>query len=117
MKASEIQKSATPYCVVYVTTASEQDAQVLSQALVSEKLAACVNRIGPILSTYVWQDELQQDTEYLLVIKARQSDFERLQQRIEALHPYDLPEILALPVVAGSEKYLNWLGQSTERSS
>ena len=88
----------------------------MSQALVSEKLAACVNQIGPMLSTYAWQGEIQQDTEYLLVIKARQSDLDLLQQRIEALHTYDLPEILALPIVAGSEKYLNWLGQSTERS-
>ena len=105
------------YCVVYVTTGSLAEAQSLSKMLVSEKLAACVNRIGPLVSTYEWQGELQEDTEYLLVIKARRDDFDLLQQRIEAMHSYDLPEILALPVEAGSANYLNWLGQATERRS
>ncbi len=117
MKAREIQNKSAQYCVVYVTTASEQEAKLLSQTLVSEKLAACVNRVGPMVSTYAWQGQIQEDTEYLLVIKARCSDFDLLQARIETLHTYDLPEILALPVLTGSEKYLNWLGQATERTS
>ncbi len=103
-------------CVVYMTASSEAEAQTLAQALVSERLAACVNRVGPIVSTYVWEGELQQDTEYLLIAKTRRSLVPMLSKRVKALHSYDLPEVIALPVVAGLPAYLDWISQSTQES-
>ena len=108
--------SSTEYCVVYVTAGSEAEARSLADALVKEQLAACVNRVGPIESTYVWDGEVQHDSEFLLVIKTRRALIEALTARVQALHSYDLPEVIALPIVAGSPAYLEWLGQSTQES-
>lgn len=104
-------------CVVYITTDSEQAADRLAAALVQEKLAACVNRIGPIQSTYIWQDQLQQDTEYLLMVKTSPARLAALQQRVQELHTYDLPEIIAVPVVAGLPAYLDWINTQTQEST
>ena len=105
---------ASDYCLVYVTVGSEAQAQEMAQALVSEKLAACVNRIGPMQSTYLWQGEIQADTEFLLMIKTRQSLFDSLSQRVSELHSYELPEIIALPLIHGLPAYLQWIQDSTK---
>lgn len=104
------------YCVVYLTAASLEQAQQLADALVQERLAACVNRVGPVHSTYIWQDELCQDQEYLLIVKTRQALLPALTARVQALHSYDVPEVIALPLVAGLETYLNWMGTQTRSS-
>lgn len=105
--------SMPEHCVVYVTASSESEARTLANALVSEGLAACVNRVGPIQSSYLWQGELHDDSEYLLIAKTRRSLVEALGRRVKALHSYDLPEVIALPIVAGLPAYLDWIGSST----
>jgi len=84
----------------------------IAEVLVSEKLAACVNHLPGVHSTYVWKGELQRDTEVLLLIKTTQQQLETVAARIEALHPYELPEFIALPVCAGSQRYLDWVRQN-----
>jgi periplasmic divalent cation tolerance protein len=79
---------------------------------VSEGLAACVNRVAGVRSTYRWQGRLCDDAEVLLVIKTPAERIATLCARLEALHPYDVPEVIALPIVAGAERYLAWLGQT-----
>lgn len=101
-------------CVVYITAGSEAEAQSLAQALVSERLAACVNRVGPMTSTYIWEGELQQDSEFLLIAKTRRSLVTALSERVKTLHSYSLPEVIALPIVAGLPAYLDWISQSTQ---
>ena len=96
------------FLVVYIT-ASGQDARDLAGALVREKLAACVNRIPGIESTYTWEGQVERDTEDLLVVKTRADLFGRLKERVQALHAYDVPEIIAIPIVDGSESYLEWM--------
>ena len=108
--------NASDHCVVYITAGSEAEASTLANSLVSEGLAACVNRIGPMQSTYVWEGKLEQDTEYLLIAKTRLALLETLTARIQALHSYSTPEIIALPIVGGSAAYLNWIRQSTQES-
>lgn len=98
--------------VVLVTAGSEAEAMELGNVLVSEKLAACVN-IVPIQSLYTWQGSLQKDIEWQLLIKTDLARFEALEKRIQALHSYEVPEIIALPVVAGNAAYLNWIGEQT----
>ncbi|MGV3525833.1 MAG: divalent-cation tolerance protein CutA [Candidatus Sericytochromatia bacterium] len=102
------------HCVVYVTTASEAEAQHLAEILVKERLVACVNRVGPMTSTYLWEGELQQENEYLLILKTRVARLPALTDRITTLHSYSVPEVVALPILGGSAAYLNWVSQSTE---
>jgi len=84
----------------------------IARALVGEGLAACVNR-APVASVYRWQGRLCEETEQLLVIKTTPARYAALEMRLKTLHPYEVPEIIAIPVVAGSEAYLAWLGAVT----
>ncbi|MEO0539431.1 MAG: divalent-cation tolerance protein CutA [Cyanobacteria bacterium P01_A01_bin.105] len=96
--------------VVLVTASSEAEAQQLAQALVTERLAACVS-IVPIQSVYTWQGDLCNEIEYQLTIKTDLAHFSQLAQRIQALHSYDVPEIVALPIQQGTAAYLSWVRQ------
>jgi periplasmic divalent cation tolerance protein len=91
-----------------VTVASQDQAEAIAQALIEAHLAACVN-LWPIQSYYVWQTELCQDQEWQLLIKTDLRCFEALCAKITSLHSYEVPEIIALPIVAGWPPYLNWL--------
>ncbi len=84
----------------------------IAQALVSERLAACVNEIPGLTSTYIWEGRVQRETEVLLLIKTTRDRWQALEQRVKELHPYELPELIALPVCAGSAAYLEWLRQN-----
>jgi len=104
----------TPYIIVLITTPSEAVGQQLAQALLAEKLAACVNIIPAVNSFYIWKGEIQNDQEAMLVVKSRLDLFEdRLMPAVKALHPYDVPEIIALPILMGSKSYLDWIGEET----
>jgi periplasmic divalent cation tolerance protein len=103
----------TEFVVVLVTIGSRQDGEAMARTLVGERLAACVNVVGPIHSVYRWQGTVDEDEEHLLIIKTRRTRFVALEDRVRALHRYDTPEVIALPVTAGSAPYLDWLGAST----
>lgn len=96
-----------------VTVGAEEEGATIAKTLLAEKLAACVS-ITPINSFYTWQGKINQDREWQLLIKTRFNLFERLAQRIKTLHSYDVPEIIALPIVAGDSSYLNWIAENTE---
>lgn len=101
-------------CVVVLVTAGARDeAERVAEALVGEQLAACVNIVGPIRSIYRWEDQIQRDDEWLLLIKARTAQFDALAARVRALHSYQTPEVIALPISAGSLPYLEWLRRAT----
>jgi len=95
--------------VVLVTAGNLREGEGIAEALVTERLAACVNVLGPLRSVYRWEGVVQRDEEYLLLIKTRRDALARLANRIADLHSYTTPEVVALPVCAGSEAYLNWL--------
>jgi periplasmic divalent cation tolerance protein len=97
------------YCLVLVSAASEGEATAIAQSLVQSKLAACVS-LAPITSTYRWQDQVQTEPEWQLVIKTTLDCFDAVQQHVLALHSYEVPEILAVPILAGSALYLSWMG-------
>ena len=103
------------FSLVLVTIDSEALAQALAQALVEARLAACVS-LSPIQSVYRWQGTLHHDAEWQLIIKTDLSRCEELAQFITEHHPYDVPEILALPVSMGSTAYLQWLATQTQPS-
>jgi periplasmic divalent cation tolerance protein len=102
--------------VVFVTAASEEEAARLGRTLVEERLAACVNVIGPIRSIYRWEGAVREDAEHLLMMKARRVDVDALAARVRALHSYDVPEVVALDVTGGSAPYLAWVAAATDRS-
>jgi len=107
--------STPEFVVVLVTTSSAEEGARLGRALVEERLAACANVIGPIRSIYRWEGAVEEADEHLVVLKARGADVSALEARVRALHSYDVPEVLALPVTAGSAPYLAWLAAATER--
>jgi len=102
----------TEFIVVLVTSPSEEEAERLASRLVEEKLAACIN-VMPTTSLFHWEDRLSRENERLLVIKTRNSLFGKLEKRIKELHSYEIPEVIALPVVAGSKDYLDWVADNT----
>jgi periplasmic divalent cation tolerance protein len=101
--------AAYPAIVVLCTCPDESVAIDIAQVLVGEGLAACVNRLSPVQSTYRWAGRLCEGSEQLLMIKTIPARYEALEMRLKALHPYEIPEIIAIPVVAGSNQYLAWL--------
>lgn len=103
--------------VVLVTVPSVDTGTTLARALVDEHLAACVNVIPSVRSLYFWEGQRQEDTEALLVMKTGRDRYEALERRVLALHPYSVPEVLALPVESGSAAYVAWVRESvaTER--
>jgi periplasmic divalent cation tolerance protein len=104
---------ATDKLVVLVTSSTATEADHIAFRLVEERLAACVNVLeSPVRSTYRWQGKVETATEYLLVMKTSRAKFAALRDRVTALHSYDTPEVIALPIQAGAEKYLAWLGES-----
>jgi len=102
------------YILILVTAGSEPEAEKIARALVEERLAACVNIISPIRSIYRWEGKVQDDHEWLLVIKTQATHFAAIEARVKALHSYQVPEVIALPIVAGSEQYLGWLVSESE---
>lgn len=95
--------------IVFSTCANRDEARKIARAIVEERLAACVQLLGPIQSVYRWQGAVDESEETLLLFKTTQARFPPLEKRIAELHSYDTPEIIAVPVVSGSEKYLAWL--------
>ncbi|MEE2665941.1 MAG: divalent-cation tolerance protein CutA [Myxococcota bacterium] len=94
---------------VVLVTAPERVARELARALVGERLAACVNLVPGVRSIYRWQGEIEEDEEVLLVAKTQHDRVAALSQRVRELHPYDLPETLALSAAGGSAAYLAWV--------
>ncbi len=103
---------AKKYSVVMTTTDSQEEANRLSDLLVREKLAACVQSL-PITSTYSWEGQIVKDSEWLLLIKTKSETFKEIESILLANHSYDTPEIIQLPVEAGYLEYLAWINENT----
>jgi periplasmic divalent cation tolerance protein len=97
------------YIQVLTTVDSREAAQRIASALVEQRLAGCVQVIGPVWSTYWWEGEVASDEEWMCLIKSKLPLYRTLEEAIRAVHPYDVPEILAVPILEGSRAYLAWL--------
>jgi periplasmic divalent cation tolerance protein len=98
--------------LVLTTVARAEDAERIAEELVGRRLAACVNVLPGVRSIYRWKGALERDEERLLVVKTRADRFEALRETLLALHPYEVPEVVAVPIEAGSPAYLRWLDES-----
>ena len=103
----------TDYILVFITASSEKEGEKIANALVKERLAACVNLIGGMKSTFRWKGQISSEQEVLLIAKTKDKLFEKLKRRVIDLHSYEVPEVIALPILAGFEKYLNWIEKET----
>ncbi len=101
------------YLAIFCTVPDRETGLKISETLVKERLAACSNLLPGILSVYSWQGEIQHESEELMIIKSTEKQYEAIEKRIKALHPYQTPEIIALQLVRGSDSYLKWINQET----
>ena len=102
------------HIVVLITVPSIEVGEEVANALLEQNLAACVNIVAPIRSLYTWEDKICDDEEMLLIAKSRAELFEnQLVPAVQAIHPYEVPEIIALPILMGSKSYLDWIDEST----
>jgi periplasmic divalent cation tolerance protein len=99
------------FVIIFVTAGSAIEAERLARALVEERLAACVNRISSVKSVYRWQGKVEESEEELLIIKSRKELFASVEKRVSELHSYSVPEVVALPIIKGSQAYLQWLDE------
>jgi periplasmic divalent cation tolerance protein len=100
--------------IVLITASSRDEAGSIGTALVDERLAACVNIVPEVRSLFFWDGRMQDEREVLLIVKSRLPLMDRLIARVKSLHSYTVPEVIALPIIAGSPDYLAWLQEATE---
>jgi periplasmic divalent cation tolerance protein len=99
--------------VVFVTAASDEEAARIAEAVVSERLAACVNIVAGVRSVYRWEGKVMRENELLMVIKTTAERYAQLERRVKQLHSYSTPEVIACRIERGSDDYLNWLRDQT----
>ena len=103
------------YCVILITAKDAQEAQRIANRLLEEKLIACANIIKDVQSFFWWEGKIDQAKEVMLVIKTKRSLFARVAKAVKKAHSYNVPEIIALPIVAGYNPYLQWISASTKK--
>ncbi|MGB9671982.1 MAG: divalent-cation tolerance protein CutA [Candidatus Bathyarchaeales archaeon] len=100
------------YILVIVTTANKAEAEKIARALLDERLIACANIIGPAHSLFWWHGKIESAEEHVILMKTRKSLFAELSERVKALHSYEVPEIIAIPIIEGFEPYMKWIDNS-----
>ncbi|MDA8238799.1 MAG: divalent-cation tolerance protein CutA [Nitrospiraceae bacterium] len=103
----------TEFIIVLITAQKEEEAAEIAKDIVGKKLAACVNIVRGVRSIYRWRGKTEDEEEVLMVVKSRRTLFPDLMKRVKELHRYTVPEIIALPIIEGSEEYLGWLKEET----
>jgi periplasmic divalent cation tolerance protein len=97
------------FVIVIVTVPNQEEAKKIARTLLKERLIACANILSSVDSVFRWKGKIEDEKEVLILIKSKKSLFKKLSKRVRELHSYDVPEILALPIVEGSESYLEWM--------
>ena len=100
------------YVIVFMTVPDEKEVTKIVRSLLKERLIACANIVGPVSSLFWWEGKIDKASEFLVIMKSRKDLFKKLSERVKELHSYEVPEVIALPVIEGLPSYLNWLGAS-----
>lgn len=101
------------HVIVFVTASSPKEAEKIAHGLLGDKLAACVNIIKGISSLFFWNGKIDNAKEAMLIIKTKKTLIAKVIKKVKSLHSYEVPEIIAIPIMAGEKKYLNWINEST----
>lgn len=102
----------SPYVVVFMTASHKEEALKIVRRLLSERLIACANIVGPVSSLFWWKGKIGEASEFLVIMKSRKDLFKRLSKRVKETHSYEVPEVIALPVTEGLPSYLEWMSAS-----
>ena len=102
------------YCLMIFTAANQEEAEKIAQELVEKKMAACVN-VFDIASIYWWENQIEKGKEALGIIKTKRELIEKIVEEIKVSHSYECPEVIAIPIIAGSKEYLNWIDESVKK--
>ncbi len=105
------------HVIVYITASNTEEANVLAEALLKERLAACANVVESVKSIYWWKGALERDNESLIILKTTEGKFDALAERAKELHSYENPEIVAVPILKGSSDYLSWIDKEVDPKS
>jgi len=103
------------YVIVIVTVANREEAMKIVRSLLQERLIACANIVGPVSSIFWWEGKIDEASEFLVFMKSHENRFERLSEKVAEIHSYEVPEIIALPIIKGSPPYLEWLSDSLQQ--
>ncbi len=101
------------HLIVFTTVGTRRDARAIADILLQKRLAACVQIVGPVASSYRWRGKIARSKEWLCIIKTKRSRYAALEREIKRTHPYELPEIVAARIAAGSREYLRWMEEET----
>jgi periplasmic divalent cation tolerance protein len=101
------------FIVILVTASSEEEAKKIARSLVEKRLVACVNIIKDVQSIFRWKNKVSEEKELLLIIKTRKKLYKNVEEEVKNIHSYEVPEIIALPIIAGSKEYLYWIDSET----
>ena len=104
------------YIQLFTTTEKREDAEIIAREVVKKRLASCAQVVGPIKSTYWWKEKIEQTEEWLCIMKSRSDLYDELEEALKNIHPYEVPEIVAVPIVSGSQSYLEWLDNEVRSS-
>ena len=107
--------SKNDFCIVYVTINRKNTALEIAEKLIEERLAACCTIISNVESVYFWEGKVQHDGELLMMIKSHLSKFSELERIVSDIHPYEVPEIIAVPIAQGSKKYIDWFEKTINK--
>jgi len=102
------------YIFVVMTAANMEEAVKIVRCLLDERLIACANIVGPVSSLFWWEGKIDEASEFLVFMKSHRSLFKRISERVKEIHSYQVPEVIALPIIEGSPPYLEWLGASLQ---
>jgi periplasmic divalent cation tolerance protein len=100
--------------VIFITTGTDGEARQVAEALLDQRKAACVNIVPTVRSLFWWEDRIDSDQESLLIVKSRASLLDEIVRLVKGVHSYDVPELIALPIIGGNPEYLNWIGEETQ---
>ncbi len=103
--------------VIFITCANRKEADKIGNELVAQKLVACVNIIDKVSSIFWWQKKVDSANEVLLIAKSKKSLMEKIIKQVKSLHSYEVPEVIALPIISGNKEYINWINESVRQSA
>jgi periplasmic divalent cation tolerance protein len=108
-QASEKNYRGMMFIVIFITAANKKEAGKISEGLIKKRLAACVNTLGGIKSLFRWKGKIDEAKEVLLMVKSKKTNFQKIAGFVKSVHSYQVPEIIAIPIIAGNKPYLEWI--------